>query len=201
MINRWSHFALAFLFFTLVGAGTEANSAAVLKRPAAAPVPLDSTNTLLPNDTLAGFGPSSGSSVSRRVFELRDEVLRLRTSVNANSSEYQTLRSLGANGAIQYHSTVAAIVARVRNIYVLTLEGHDLQEAAAIAAGKAPSSPSVANRNNLICGMVCDPVPLPTTEAHGCEPLAAASSALAGNIFGPADFALPRGRRLPTLGP
>lgn len=35
---------------------------------------------------------------------------------------------------------VAAIVARVRNIYVLTLEGHELQEAAAIAAGKAPSS-------------------------------------------------------------
>ncbi len=35
---------------------------------------------------------------------------------------------------------VGAIVARVRNIYVLTLEGHELQEAAAIAAGKAPSS-------------------------------------------------------------
>ena len=35
---------------------------------------------------------------------------------------------------------VGAITARVRNIYVLTLEGHELQEAAAIAAGKAPSS-------------------------------------------------------------
>ena len=35
---------------------------------------------------------------------------------------------------------VGAILARVRNIYVLTLEGHELQEAAAIAAGKAPSS-------------------------------------------------------------
>ena len=35
---------------------------------------------------------------------------------------------------------VGAIVARVRNIYVLTLEGHELQEATAIAAGKAPSS-------------------------------------------------------------
>ncbi len=33
---------------------------------------------------------------------------------------------------------VAAIVARVRNIYVLTLQGHDLQQAAAIADGKAP---------------------------------------------------------------
>lgn len=35
---------------------------------------------------------------------------------------------------------VGAILARVRNIYVLTLEGHELKEAAAIAAGKAPSS-------------------------------------------------------------
>jgi len=35
---------------------------------------------------------------------------------------------------------VGAILARVRNIYVLILEGHELQEAAAIAAGKAPSS-------------------------------------------------------------
>lgn len=33
---------------------------------------------------------------------------------------------------------VGAIVARVRNIYVLTLQGHDLQQAAAIADGNAP---------------------------------------------------------------
>lgn len=33
---------------------------------------------------------------------------------------------------------VGAILARVRNIYVLTLAGHDLQQAAAIADGKAP---------------------------------------------------------------
>jgi integrase len=35
---------------------------------------------------------------------------------------------------------VAPISARVRNIYVLTLAGHELQEAAAIAEGKAPRS-------------------------------------------------------------
>jgi integrase len=33
---------------------------------------------------------------------------------------------------------VGAILARVRNIYVLTLQGHDLQQAAAIGDGKAP---------------------------------------------------------------
>jgi integrase len=33
---------------------------------------------------------------------------------------------------------VGAILARVRNIYVLTLQGHDLQQAATIADGKAP---------------------------------------------------------------
>jgi integrase len=37
---------------------------------------------------------------------------------------------------------VASITTRVRNIYVLTLQGHDLQEAAAIAEGRAPQRKS-----------------------------------------------------------
>ncbi len=67
------------------------------------------------NDALSNFGPSSGTVVGNRALELRDEVLRLRSSVNLNASEFSVLRSSGAAGAVQYHSTVAAITARLQN--------------------------------------------------------------------------------------
>lgn len=67
------------------------------------------------NDPLAAFGPSSGTVVGNRALELRDEVLRLRSSVNMNANEFSILRSNGAAGAVQYHSTVAAITARLQN--------------------------------------------------------------------------------------
>ena len=64
------------------------------------------------SDALSSFGPSSGTLVGNRALELRDEVLRLRSSVNLNSNQFAVLRSGGAAGAVQYHSTVAAITAR-----------------------------------------------------------------------------------------
>jgi hypothetical protein len=67
------------------------------------------------NDPLASFGPSSGTVVGNRALELRDEVLRLRSSVNMNANEFSILRANGAAGAVQYHSTVAAITARLQN--------------------------------------------------------------------------------------
>ncbi len=66
-------------------------------------------------DALSGFGPSSGTVVGNRALELRDEVLRLRSSVNLNANEFALLRANGAAGAVQYHSTVAAITARLQN--------------------------------------------------------------------------------------
>jgi len=66
-------------------------------------------------DTLSNFGPSSGTVVGNRALELRDEVLRLRSSVNLNAGEFSILRANGAAGAVQYHSTVAAITARLQN--------------------------------------------------------------------------------------
>jgi hypothetical protein len=66
-------------------------------------------------DPLANFGPSSGTVVGNRALELRDEVLRLRASVNLNTNEFMIQRSSGAAGAVQYHSTVAAITARLQN--------------------------------------------------------------------------------------
>lgn len=66
-------------------------------------------------DALANFGPSSGTVVGNRASALRDEVLRLRSSVNLNSNEFAILRTSGAAGAVQYHSTVAAITARLQN--------------------------------------------------------------------------------------
>lgn len=66
-------------------------------------------------DSLSNFGPSSGTAVGNRAQELRDEVLRLRSSVNMNMQRYATLRANGASGAVQYHSTVAAITARLQN--------------------------------------------------------------------------------------
>lgn len=67
------------------------------------------------SDALSGFGPSSGTMVGNRALELRDDVLRLRSSVNLNASEFGLLRANGAAGAVQYHSTVAAITARLQN--------------------------------------------------------------------------------------
>jgi len=67
------------------------------------------------SDSLSGFGPSSGTVVGNRGLELRDEVLRLRQSVNLNSQEFQNQRGGGTAGAVQYHSTVAAITARLQN--------------------------------------------------------------------------------------
>ncbi len=88
-------------------------------------MPQISDSALVPNDGsaaptaspefMAGFGPSSGTSVGNRARELRDEILRLRASVNLNSNEFSVLRSSGAAGAVQYHSTVAAITARLQN--------------------------------------------------------------------------------------
>jgi len=66
-------------------------------------------------DTLANFGPSSSTVVGNRALELRDEVLRLRASVNLNSNEFAILRSSGAAGSVQYHSTIAAVTARLQN--------------------------------------------------------------------------------------
>jgi hypothetical protein len=66
-------------------------------------------------DSLSNFGPSSGTVVGNRAAALRDEVLRLRSSVNLNSNEFAILRTSGAAGAVQYHSTVAAITARLQN--------------------------------------------------------------------------------------
>lgn len=70
---------------------------------------------LSPSDALTGFGPSSGTVVGNRALELRDEVLRLRSSVNLNANEFALLRANGAAGAVHYHSTVAAITARLQN--------------------------------------------------------------------------------------
>ena len=66
-------------------------------------------------DPMSAFGPSSGTVVGNRALELRDEVLRLRASVNLNTNEFMIQRSSGASGAVQYHSTVAAITARLQN--------------------------------------------------------------------------------------
>ena len=67
------------------------------------------------SDSLSSFGPSSGTVVGNRALELRDSILRLRSSVNLNSNEFAVLRTSGAAGAVQYHSTVAAITARLQN--------------------------------------------------------------------------------------
>lgn len=72
-----------------------------------------STNGFL--DTLANFGPASGTEVGQRAIELHEEVLRLRATVANDSNIFTTLRANGAAGAVQYHSTVAAITARLQN--------------------------------------------------------------------------------------
>jgi len=70
---------------------------------------------LVSTEGIANFGPSSGTVVGNRAAALRDEVARLRSSVSLNSNEFAILRTSGAAGAVQYHSTVAAITARLQN--------------------------------------------------------------------------------------
>lgn len=74
------------------------------RRPVQAPVN---------RNMFSDFGPPSGSSVADRVFQLRDEAIALRSSVDRDTEEFNDLRGKGAAGAIQYHSTVAAITARL----------------------------------------------------------------------------------------
>lgn len=69
----------------------------------------------LGRDVIAGFGPPSGSVVSDRVLQLRDESVALREAVNRNVDEFEELHGKGSAGAIQYHSTVAAITARLES--------------------------------------------------------------------------------------
>lgn len=85
--------------------------------PPAAPMPLDPSLAMANSgvDGLAGFGPSSGTVVGNRATALKEEVVRLRSNVNLNSNEFSILRNSGAAGAVQYHSTVAAITARLQN--------------------------------------------------------------------------------------
>lgn len=110
--------ATVFSFSSPVMAATnfnqEGNSTPMQLAPEDMPSTLSSSGSGA-NDSLAGFGPSSGTMVGNRALELRDEVLRLRSSVNLNASEFMVLRANGAAGAVQYHSTVAAITARLQN--------------------------------------------------------------------------------------
>ncbi|MGB4100639.1 MAG: hypothetical protein WBK91_01850 [Alphaproteobacteria bacterium] len=66
-------------------------------------------------DTLANFGAASGTEVGQRAIDLRDQVVRLRTSIANDANEFMALRANGATGSVQYHSTVAAITARLQN--------------------------------------------------------------------------------------
>lgn len=103
-------------FATEINSGDNATD--IVSQSSAAPVSdpsLAMANSSMTSDALASFGPSSGTVVGNRALELRDEVLRLRSSVNLNSNEFAVLRSSGAAGAVQYHSTVAAITARLQN--------------------------------------------------------------------------------------
>ncbi len=88
-------------------------------RPPEAPTQLDPSLALATanatSDGLTNFGPSSGTVVGNRAQGLHDEVVRLRSSVSLNSNEFAILRTSGAAGAVQYHSTVAAITARLQN--------------------------------------------------------------------------------------
>jgi hypothetical protein len=66
-------------------------------------------------DIFLDFGPSSGSAVSDRVIQLRDESVALRQAIDRDTDAFNQLRGQGASGAIQYHSTVAAISARLES--------------------------------------------------------------------------------------
>ncbi|HVY13155.1 MAG TPA: hypothetical protein VHB73_06290, partial [Alphaproteobacteria bacterium] len=58
--------------------------------------------------------PPSGSVVSDRVFQLRDETIALRRSIDQCDAQLNELRNKGAAGSIQYHATIAAIAARLQ---------------------------------------------------------------------------------------
>lgn len=104
----------------IVSATETANTVPTLKVPAPpSPSKIDLgssvgtyTNSSARN-LFSNFGPSSGSAVADRVFQLRDEAVALHQAVDKNEAEYEDSKGKGAAGAIQYHSTVAAINARL----------------------------------------------------------------------------------------
>jgi hypothetical protein len=105
---------VALIAFSTLGAPP---SFAVEELAAAAPSS-ENALTMAPSpgsDPLANFGPSSGTVVGNRALELRDEVVRLRSSVNLNSNQFTVLHADGVAGSVQYHSTVSAITARLQN--------------------------------------------------------------------------------------
>ncbi|MBI3419168.1 MAG: hypothetical protein HY053_03445 [Proteobacteria bacterium] len=81
--------------------------------PSLAAMPRTMASAPIGRNIYADFGPPSGSVVSDRVFQLRDESLALRRGIDQNTAEFNELRGKGASGSIQYHSTVAAITARL----------------------------------------------------------------------------------------
>ncbi|NDG04849.1 MAG: hypothetical protein EB121_05820, partial [Alphaproteobacteria bacterium] len=107
------------------------------------------------DDVMASFGPSSGTAVGNRAIELRDDVLRLRASVNNNAAEFMQLRGNGAAGAVQYHSTVAAITARLQNG---TTRGNPilLRQWDEAEAALSEVNQSLGRLNNLATGIAAD---------------------------------------------
>ena len=70
---------------------------------------------LAENDPLKNIpNEPTGTIVGTRVNELLDEVVKLRDSINGRASQVQDVRGIGAASAIQYHSAVAAIEARLQ---------------------------------------------------------------------------------------
>jgi hypothetical protein len=78
---------------------------------------LANTATMAPlrSDTkmFSSFGGNTGSAISDKVFKLRDQAINLRGKADQNTASFNDLRGKGAAGSIQYHSTVAAITARL----------------------------------------------------------------------------------------
>ena len=66
-------------------------------------------------DSLANLGVSSGTVVGNRAVALRDEVLHVQAAIHANLAELSLLHVRCAEKAVQHHSAVAAIIARLQH--------------------------------------------------------------------------------------
>ncbi|MFZ5914868.1 MAG: hypothetical protein ACOY17_11660 [Pseudomonadota bacterium] len=77
----------------------------------AAPPILGSTNFSSPG---ASQGEPTGTAVGQRVIQLRGELQNLDSRIGQHNARLQELRALTAGNAQRYHSTVAAITARLQ---------------------------------------------------------------------------------------
>lgn len=118
LLSATSVLVLASMFVTGCASATSTKEVPLAEpdsRSVGAEGATKSNLTLAPEDPLKKItAEPTGTIVGARVNELLNEVVKLRQGVDARQGQVQEVRGIGAASAIQYHSAIAAIEARLQ---------------------------------------------------------------------------------------